>query len=135
MGALADWADSEAVLPAYLIGMALAGTVGKDHALIRRLRADFRIDDAILFHPRLAWMVPPVFRRDGSVEGRRRGRFSQAPLRSLPHARRRIAPRGRGRLRRSPAPSLRRKTHPHYPLWLRAAACDSTSLDGSVRSR
>jgi glutathione-regulated potassium-efflux system ancillary protein KefC len=26
------------VLPAYLIGMVLAGTVGKDHALVRRLR-------------------------------------------------------------------------------------------------
>lgn len=38
MGALATWADSEAVLPAYLIGMVLAGTVGKDHVLIRRLR-------------------------------------------------------------------------------------------------
>jgi Kef-type K+ transport system membrane component KefB len=38
MGALAGWADSEAVLPAYLIGMVLAGTVGKDHTLIRRLR-------------------------------------------------------------------------------------------------
>jgi glutathione-regulated potassium-efflux system ancillary protein KefC len=38
MGALAAWADSEAVLPAYLIGMVLAGTVGKDHVLIRRLR-------------------------------------------------------------------------------------------------
>ncbi len=38
LGALAGWADSEAVLPAYLIGMVLAGTVGKDHALIRRLR-------------------------------------------------------------------------------------------------
>jgi glutathione-regulated potassium-efflux system ancillary protein KefC len=38
MGALATWAGSEAVLPAYLIGMVLAGTVGKDHALIRRLR-------------------------------------------------------------------------------------------------
>ncbi|MFZ0495590.1 MAG: cation:proton antiporter [Methylocella sp.] len=38
MAALADWADSEAVLPAYLVGMVLAGTVGKDHALIRRLR-------------------------------------------------------------------------------------------------
>jgi len=37
-GALAGWADSEAVLPAYLIGMALAGTVGKDHVLVRRLR-------------------------------------------------------------------------------------------------
>ena len=38
MGALATWADSEAVLPAYLIGMTLAGSVGRDHALIRRLR-------------------------------------------------------------------------------------------------
>jgi glutathione-regulated potassium-efflux system ancillary protein KefC len=38
MGALATWAGSEAVLPAYLIGMVLAGTVGKDHALVRRLR-------------------------------------------------------------------------------------------------
>jgi glutathione-regulated potassium-efflux system ancillary protein KefC len=26
------------VLPAYVLGMALAGTVGKDHALVRRLR-------------------------------------------------------------------------------------------------
>jgi glutathione-regulated potassium-efflux system ancillary protein KefC len=38
MGALAVWAGSEAVLPAYIIGMALAGSVGRDHALIRRLR-------------------------------------------------------------------------------------------------
>lgn len=38
MGALATWAGSESVLPAYLIGMVLAGTVGKDHALVRRLR-------------------------------------------------------------------------------------------------
>jgi glutathione-regulated potassium-efflux system ancillary protein KefC len=38
LGAFATWAESEAVLPAYLIGMALAGTVGRDHALIRRLR-------------------------------------------------------------------------------------------------
>jgi len=38
LGGLAAWADSEAVLPAYLVGMVLAGTVGKDHALIRRLR-------------------------------------------------------------------------------------------------
>ncbi|HEY7246048.1 MAG TPA: cation:proton antiporter [Xanthobacteraceae bacterium] len=38
LGALAGWADSEAVLPAYIVGMVLAGTVGKDHALIRRLR-------------------------------------------------------------------------------------------------
>lgn len=38
LGALATWADSEAVLPAYLMGMVLAGTVGKDHSLVRRLR-------------------------------------------------------------------------------------------------
>ncbi|MCA1604086.1 MAG: cation:proton antiporter [Acidobacteria bacterium] len=38
LGALAVWADSEAVLPAYLLGMVLAGSVGKDHGLIRRLR-------------------------------------------------------------------------------------------------
>lgn len=38
LGALAGWADSEAVLPAYVIGMLLAGTVGRDHALIRRMR-------------------------------------------------------------------------------------------------
>src|SRR3984885_596282 len=38
MGGLSTWAGSEAVLPAYIIGMVLAGTVGKDHVLIRRLR-------------------------------------------------------------------------------------------------
>jgi glutathione-regulated potassium-efflux system ancillary protein KefC len=38
MGGLAVWSGSEAVLPAYIIGMVLAGTVGKDHILIRRLR-------------------------------------------------------------------------------------------------
>jgi len=38
MGALATWADSEPVLPAYVVGMVLAGTVGKDHSLVRRLR-------------------------------------------------------------------------------------------------
>jgi Kef-type K+ transport system membrane component KefB len=38
MGGLALWAGSEPVLPAYMIGMVLAGTVGKDHSLIRRLR-------------------------------------------------------------------------------------------------
>lgn len=37
-GGVAVWSGSEAVLPAYLIGMVLAGTVGKDHVLIRRLR-------------------------------------------------------------------------------------------------
>ena len=38
MGGLAVWSGSEAVLPAYIIGMVLAGTVGRDHALVRRLR-------------------------------------------------------------------------------------------------
>jgi Kef-type K+ transport system membrane component KefB len=38
VGALASWAGSEAVLPAYVLGMLLAGSVGRDHALIRRLR-------------------------------------------------------------------------------------------------
>ncbi|MBZ5728352.1 MAG: cation:proton antiporter [Acidobacteriia bacterium] len=37
-GGLAVWSGSEAVLPAYVIGIVLAGTVGKDHFLIRRLR-------------------------------------------------------------------------------------------------
>jgi Kef-type K+ transport system membrane component KefB len=38
MGGLALWSGSEPVLPAYIIGMVLAGTVGRDHVLIRRLR-------------------------------------------------------------------------------------------------
>ena len=38
LGSLAVWAESEAVLPAYVVGMVLAGTVGKDHQLIQRLR-------------------------------------------------------------------------------------------------
>jgi glutathione-regulated potassium-efflux system ancillary protein KefC len=38
MSALALWSGNEVVLPAYLIGMVLAGTVGTDHALVRRLR-------------------------------------------------------------------------------------------------
>jgi glutathione-regulated potassium-efflux system ancillary protein KefC len=38
LGALAAWADSEPVLPAYMVGMVLAGTVGRDHVLVRRLR-------------------------------------------------------------------------------------------------
>jgi len=38
LGALALWSGSEPVLPAYIVGMILAGTVGRDHGLIRRLR-------------------------------------------------------------------------------------------------
>ena len=38
LGALSLWAGSEAVLPAYIAGMMLAKTVGRDHFYIRRLR-------------------------------------------------------------------------------------------------
>ena len=38
LGALALWADSEPVLPAYVMGMMLAGSVGRNHVLVRRLR-------------------------------------------------------------------------------------------------
>src|SRR5438132_10669539 len=38
LGSLAAWAGSEPVLPAYISGMVLAGTVGRDHGYIRRLR-------------------------------------------------------------------------------------------------
>ena len=38
LGALALWAGSEAVLPAYIAGMVLARSVGRDHGYIRRLR-------------------------------------------------------------------------------------------------
>lgn len=38
LGGLAVWAGSEAVLPAYIIGMVLAGVVGQKHTFIRRLR-------------------------------------------------------------------------------------------------
>ena len=53
LGGLAVWAGSEAVLPAYIIGMVLAGTVGKDHALDSpAAHAYFWAVDAFLFHPR-----------------------------------------------------------------------------------
>lgn len=38
LGGIAAWSGSEPVLPAYIMGMVLAGTIGKDHQLIRRLR-------------------------------------------------------------------------------------------------
>ena len=38
LGSLAGWAESEAVLPAYIAGMVLAGTAGKDQFFIRRFR-------------------------------------------------------------------------------------------------
>ena len=39
LGALAVWAGSEAVLPAYLVGIVLAGRLGREERLVRRLRA------------------------------------------------------------------------------------------------
>ncbi len=56
LGALAGWAGSEAVLPAYLVGMVLAGTVGKDHVLVRRLRT-----------LTLGFLTPFYFIRAGSL--------------------------------------------------------------------
>ena len=38
LGASAIWAGSEAVLPAYLIGMTLAGVMGEDSHFVRRIR-------------------------------------------------------------------------------------------------
>ena len=38
LGSLATWAGSEAVLPAYIVGMILAEIIGKDSLYIRRLR-------------------------------------------------------------------------------------------------
>lgn len=38
LGAMAAWAGSEPVLPAYLVGMMLAGSVGREQQLVRRLR-------------------------------------------------------------------------------------------------
>lgn len=38
LGALALWAGSEAVLPAYIAGMVLAGTISKDNFFMRRIR-------------------------------------------------------------------------------------------------
>jgi len=38
LGALAIWSGSEAVLPAYILGIVLAGTISKDEFFIRRLR-------------------------------------------------------------------------------------------------
>jgi glutathione-regulated potassium-efflux system ancillary protein KefC len=38
LGALALWAGSEAVLPAYIAGMVLAGSAARDHHGVRRLR-------------------------------------------------------------------------------------------------
>lgn len=61
LGALASWAESEAVLPAYLVGMVLAGTVGKDHVLIADI--DVRITNPLLFHSRRFVRFASLFAR------------------------------------------------------------------------
>lgn len=38
LGAIALWAGSQAILPAYLVGIALAGSIGRNAVLVRRLR-------------------------------------------------------------------------------------------------
>jgi Kef-type K+ transport system membrane component KefB len=38
LGALALWSGSEAVLPAYIAGMVLAGSIGKDETFLRKMR-------------------------------------------------------------------------------------------------
>lgn len=38
LGALASWSGSEAVLPAYMMGMILAGSMSRHHSFIRRMR-------------------------------------------------------------------------------------------------
>ena len=53
LGAWRSGPGSEAVLPAYLAGMVLAKTVGRDHFYIRRLRTlTVGFLDAVLFPPR-----------------------------------------------------------------------------------
>ena len=50
LGALALWSGSEAVLPAYIAGMVLAGSAARDAHWIRRLQdLDGRISYALLF--------------------------------------------------------------------------------------
>jgi hypothetical protein len=39
LGSIAVWSASEAVLPAYIIGIVLASCAGKDHFLIQRLHS------------------------------------------------------------------------------------------------
>ncbi len=56
LGALAVWSGSEPVLPAYVIGMMLAGSVGRDLGLVRRLRT-----------VTVGFLVPAYFLRAGML--------------------------------------------------------------------
>lgn len=56
LGGLAVWSGSEPVLPAYVIGMILAGSVGRDLGLIRRLRT-----------VAVGFLVPVYFLRAGML--------------------------------------------------------------------
>jgi glutathione-regulated potassium-efflux system ancillary protein KefC len=94
LGGLAVWSGSEAVLPAYLIGMVLAGTVGK-----RSLpdppstHPDVWSVDAVLFHPRGQFCFGA--RADGRSAGFRRAILRQDGL----EAARSVANGSRVRLR------------------------------------
>jgi Kef-type K+ transport system membrane component KefB len=100
LGGIAVWSGSEAVLPAYIIGMVLAGSVGKDHFLIRRPRAltfgwltpfYFIRAGIFVFCPcsdrRTAGICYAVLRENGIETGRpaadRPGLWIQRPRRSL----------------------------------------------------
>ncbi len=71
LGALALWADSEPVLPAYLMGMVLAGSGGKDNVLVRRLRTlTMGFLTPLLFHRcRILRVRPRAYRRARSFCG------------------------------------------------------------------
>jgi Kef-type K+ transport system membrane component KefB len=56
LGGFAAWSGAEAVLPAYLIGMALAGSIGQDRRLLQRLRT-----------LTLGFLTPFYFIRAGSL--------------------------------------------------------------------
>jgi Kef-type K+ transport system membrane component KefB len=56
LGALALWSGNEAVLPAYLAGMVLAETIGRDHLYVRRLRT-----------MTLGFLAPFYFIRAGAI--------------------------------------------------------------------
>jgi glutathione-regulated potassium-efflux system ancillary protein KefC len=67
LGALALWAGSEAVLPAYIAGMVLATALGNDQAFIRRLRT-----------LTVGFLTPVYFLRAGSFVSL--GALAAAPL-------------------------------------------------------
>jgi glutathione-regulated potassium-efflux system ancillary protein KefC len=104
LGGLAAWSGSEAVLPAYVIGMALAGVVGRDHGLLRRFRT-------LTF----GLLTPFYFIRAGSFVQVSTVLAGFAPFLVL------FAAKGREQVRRDlppdpPVPVCPRRGHVHHPL-------------------